>query len=423
LVGTTGQTEFTDQPVLNFGGWVNTYVEPDTKYYYRIVPVSPGNISGPASELIESKTLASNQNNLAPNKVLGLHVVHVSPITTDNYLCLFFYTNIESDVNRYRIYRSRETGFRPAEKDLIGEINVDQKIRHTTPHGFNSVERRLSEFIQQMYADESIEPNTQYFYRVCAVDKAGKSGEYSDEVSGKAALSSLVIQGNRVFYSEGSEVTIQPAFSDGSEVHFTLDGSVPTRSSSLYSGPFSLSRATKVRAAVFYPNSERADAKAEALFSTALYPAPKYNSPYVSRWSGSGIYNLIDGQRGEFYSDGFWQGFEFVDLDVVIDLGKSTEITEVSLGALQFLPSWIFLPVNVDFYVSTDGINFKPAGQAPGDPALERTDDAIRQYTVKFEKQIIRYVRVVAQNKGICPEWHLGAGGKAWIFADELTVK
>jgi hypothetical protein len=29
----------------------------------------------------------------------------------------------------------------------------------------------------------------------------------------------------------------------------------------------------------------------------------------------------------------------------------------------------------------------------------------------------------VAINKAVCPEWHLGAGGKAWIFADEVTVK
>ncbi len=423
LAGSTADCNYLDQPVLNYGGWINNYVEPGTRYYYRICAVSKENIQGPESETIESITITSGQKDLAPNKVEGLHVVHVSPITNHNFLCLFFYTNIESDVTGYRIYRSRQSGFQPADQYLIGEINGAQRIRHTTPHGFNTVERSLSEFIQQMYADETVEPNVDYYYRVCAVDRNGNEGEYSDEVSGRAVLSNLIIDGNRFFFSGGSEVSIKPLFGDRSEVHFTLDGSVPSRSSALYSGPFTVSKASRVRAAVFYPGSEKAGATGEASFSTALYPAPKYNTTYGARWAGSGIYNLIDGQRGEFYTDGFWQGFEFNNLDVVIDLGNLTEISEVSLGALQGLASWIFLPVEVEFFLSNDGSQFKSAGKVVTDPAIERSVDIIKEYTVGFAKQAVRYVRVVAKNKGICPDWHMGSGGKAWIFADEVTVR
>ena len=34
-----------------------------------------------------------------------------------------------------------------------------------------------------------------------------------------------------------------------------------------------------------------------------------------------------------------------------------------------------------------------------------------------------RFVRVRARNRGVCPEWHKGAGGKAWIFADEIIIE
>jgi hypothetical protein len=34
-----------------------------------------------------------------------------------------------------------------------------------------------------------------------------------------------------------------------------------------------------------------------------------------------------------------------------------------------------------------------------------------------------RYVRVRAKNVGVCPAWHPGAGGKAWIFVDEIIVE
>jgi len=33
-----------------------------------------------------------------------------------------------------------------------------------------------------------------------------------------------------------------------------------------------------------------------------------------------------------------------------------------------------------------------------------------------------RYVRVRATNVGTCPTWHPGAGGKAWVFADEIVI-
>ena len=382
-----------------------------------------GNIQGPASEVIESVTLASQQKDLVPAKVQGLHAVHVSPITNDNYLCLFFYSNIESDVVRYQIYRSKKEGFQPVASDLIGEINVSQIIKHTTPHGFNTVQRHLSEFIQQMYADESVEPDTDYYYRVCAVDRGGNQGEFSDEVSGKAVLSHLTIEGNRFFFTGGTKVSIRPAFADGTEVHYTLDGKVPSRLSPKYDGPITVSKPSKMQAAVFYPGTDKPVALAEASFSEVIYPAPKYNTVYGARWAGTGIFNLVDGQRGQSWNDGNWQGFESDNLDVIIDLGKSAEISEVSLGTIQFLASWIFLPVEVGFSISTDGINYKFAGKEAADPSLERAEDVIREYTVKFEKQMVRYIHVVAKNKKICPEWHLGAGGKAWIFADEVTVR
>jgi hexosaminidase len=236
-------------------------------------------------------------------------------------------------------------------------------------------------------------------------------------------LSNLVIEGNRFFFSGGSAVTIRPEFSGGQEVYYTLDGSAPTRKSNRYTGPFMVTRALKLRAAVFYPNADKAGATAEASFSTALYPAPKYNTAYGARWAGTGVFNLVDGQRGATYNDGYWQGFESDNLDVVIDLGKPSEISEVSLGALQFLASWIFLPLDAEVFLSTDGNRFQSAGKVITDTSLDRVEDIIQEYTVKFAKQAVRYVRVVARNRGTCPDWHLGAGGKAWIFADEITIR
>jgi putative alpha-1,2-mannosidase len=34
-----------------------------------------------------------------------------------------------------------------------------------------------------------------------------------------------------------------------------------------------------------------------------------------------------------------------------------------------------------------------------------------------------RYIRMIARNRGICPPWHPGAGNKAMIFADEISIE
>jgi hexosaminidase len=34
----------------------------------------------------------------------------------------------------------------------------------------------------------------------------------------------------------------------------------------------------------------------------------------------------------------------------------------------------------------------------------------------------VRYITIKAKNVGVCPPDHPGAGGKAWLFVDEITV-
>jgi hexosaminidase len=35
----------------------------------------------------------------------------------------------------------------------------------------------------------------------------------------------------------------------------------------------------------------------------------------------------------------------------------------------------------------------------------------------------VRYIRVLAKNRGSCPDWHPGAGNPAWLFIDEVVVE
>jgi hypothetical protein len=47
----------------------------------------------------------------------------------------------------------------------------------------------------------------------------------------------------------------------------------------------------------------------------------------------------------------------------------------------------------------------------------------IKDFVSVLSDMNARYIRVKAKNVGVCPEWHHGAGGKAWLFVDEIIVE
>ena len=54
---------------------------------------------------------------------------------------------------------------------------------------------------------------------------------------------------------------------------------------------------------------------------------------------------------------------------------------------------------------------------------MKSENTQIHDVETTFTPVPFRYIKVVAKNVGVCPPWHNGAGGEAWVFADEIIVK
>ena len=107
-----------------------------------------------------------------------------------------------------------------------------------------------------------------------------------------------------------------------------------------------------------------------------------------------------------------------------MDLKEVKNITEISARFLQDQRSWILMPTKVDYYISEDNVNFTYFGSVNNtlDPKVE--ENTILNFTSNETKgKKARYVKVIAKNFGKLPEWHQGAGGDAFIFIDEITIK
>ena len=228
-------------------------------------------------------------------------------------------------------------------------------------------------------------------------------------------------------YNEGlNSITLTMTSEQPSpEIRYTTDGSDPGPVSTLYEAPLPLTSTTTVKAAIF-DDGEMVGRVNEKTVTINLATGKKvtYNIPYSNRYKAFGNKTLVNGIRGSgAFNDGQWQGFEGTDMDVVIDLGNEMAVTFISSRFLSNVGSWIFLPEKVDYSVSADGDSFTPLHSIVTAVKPEEQGNRTEEYFTSFPEITARYVRVVARGLGTCPSWHTGAGGKAWLFCDEIIIE
>ena len=148
-----------------------------------------------------------------------------------------------------------------------------------------------------------------------------------------------------------------------------------------------------------------------------------YKQQYSPLYTAGGNNGLFDGVRGALNAWGSWQGFHAVDFDIVIDLGKLRNVNQIRTTFLQSYPSWIWLPKSVVFSVSTDGSNFTSLERQNHNVSVKRDGSFTKDFIQSIGGKDIRYVKIYAENVKTCPDWHPGAGGKAWIFVDEVVIE
>ena len=117
-----------------------------------------------------------------------------------------------------------------------------------------------------------------------------------------------------------------------------------------------------------------------------------------------------------------WLGWDVPRFEAVLDLGSEQQIGKVTATYLQTLTDWIFFPKQVTFYVSSDGQNYTQVGMEAQPEVNQSVSVGVRDYSSAVNRKG-RYVKVVTDGVGTCPPWHLGAGGKAFAFMDEIIVE
>ena len=209
------------------------------------------------------------------------------------------------------------------------------------------------------------------------------------------------------------------------DIRYTLDGTDPDVSSGIYQEKLLLRQDAKIRAGIFDgPKSIGRIAERDFSFHKALGSTIAYKLKYHVRYTGGGEQGLIDGILGSDNSkDGTWQGFEGNDLELILDLGESQEIFRTEINFLQSTKAWIFMPEYLEVSFSSDGETWRVIQRVDNEVSEKIEDVTINRLTADFPTEATRFIKIVAKNRGVCPDWHPGAGEKSWIFCDEVVVR
>ncbi|MDZ7263967.1 MAG: glycoside hydrolase family 20 protein [candidate division KSB1 bacterium] len=209
------------------------------------------------------------------------------------------------------------------------------------------------------------------------------------------------------------------------EIHYTLDGSSPTLQSKRYLQPLTLKQSALIRAQAFRDGEPYGvPTEKQFIFHLATGKSVQLRYSYSPKYAAAGNLALTDGITGSLnFRDGFWQGFEQDDLEAIIDLGKIERFRKIGVTFLQNAGSWIFMPRVVEYGISDDGDKFETVARVENDIPTDYPEAIIKEFKAKVPDAKARYIKIFAQNIGVCPPNHPGAGGKAWLFVDEIVVR
>jgi hypothetical protein len=248
-------------------------------------------------------------------------------------------------------------------------------------------------------------------------------GKQADITEAPVVLMNGKLIEHKALFSDSAIVDLSSP-TKGAEIFYTLDGSTPNHGSQKYKKSIVLFQSTTVSAISVKTNHVSSlETKVEFMQSVA-FSSVQYKNPYSEKYAALGDLTIGDSKFGEVdnYAENYL-GFEGVDFHAKIDLGKTKPVSTIKVDFLENIKSWIFLPEMIEISVSMDGKNYQSAKSFNIEKPQAKRKTKSYLFELSFPERKARFVQIKAKNIGVCPEWHSGAGGKAWLFVDEIVVE
>ena len=203
------------------------------------------------------------------------------------------------------------------------------------------------------------------------------------------------------------------------QVRYTMDGSVPTAQSSLYTKPLMLTEAKTIKAATFAGNEQLGQ-----MLELPVIWNKATAKPVKSAGTGD-LYMLTNGIRGsQKYTDLEWCSWMKSDtVTFTLDLKKPEFVNKLTLGSITNYGMAVHKPAEIEVWISGDDKEYRKVGECSY-TKNEIFREGVFREDIPFEIGTeARYVRVVARGAGDCPFTHVRPGQEARIYFDEIIIE
>ncbi len=222
--------------------------------------------------------------------------------------------------------------------------------------------------------------------------------------------------------ADGSVMVTLSGAGEENNIYYTTDGSEPDIRSAIYDKPVSITRSSLIRAAVIIDGSIVDQLKRNFVMHKGVAKKATLVNPPSTYYNKGGNDAWHNGSIGsdERFGDDEWLGWSGKEFDGTIDFGTPVEVSNLKTRFFHQPSSWIWMPEKLAVMVSDDGKNFKTVSdkefQAP-------KDQGAVPVSISWTPVKTRYLRLIATPLQKIPENYGNAGGKGWLFVDEMIVE
>jgi hexosaminidase len=130
--------------------------------------------------------------------------------------------------------------------------------------------------------------------------------------------------------------------------------------------------------------------------------------------------NLTDGQKAHFPRiNNEWLAWSGQNMEASIDLLDTQVLESLSIGFLKNESDWIYLPSQVEIYVSPDNMAFIKHDVKP---TITESNSRFN-YHFDLTKLSLKKIKIIATCAPKIEAGKPGAGKNAWLFSDEIEIK
>ncbi len=257
-----------------------------------------------------------------------------------------------------------------------------------------------------------------------SIEKRSENWNFAS--SSNFQLADPIISATPIFFEKTNEIKLSLAY-DKAILHYTLDGSEPTKKSPIYNRPIFVEKTGILKAKAFHSTIQPSNTVSVQYFKINQKPPIKNISLATKpsdKYPGTGVSGLVDLEKGgNNFHENKWMGFSGDHLETIIEFSKETIVRRITASTFVDPNAWIFSPSGIDIYSSSDGIEFNEI--AKKEFPLSAPDMVTGQlfYSVDCGNEKSRFLKIVVKNIPEIPEWHPGSGTPAWLFIDEILIE